>query len=125
MRRSGAGSDARAGGLLLAALLVFAAAQALAPMTESDLFFRLAAGREILAHHAIPTRNLFSFMAPDFPDLDASWLFEVAALALYRIGGFSAVVVGKALIVTATAGLAFRLCRRRGAGPVAAALAVA
>jgi hypothetical protein len=110
---------------VLPALLVFAAAQALAPMTESDLFFRLAAGREILAHHAIPARNLFSFTAPDFPDLDASWLFEVAAALVFRIGGFPGVVLVKALVVTATAGLAFWLCRRRGAGSVAAALAVA
>ncbi|HET6149799.1 MAG TPA: hypothetical protein VFH68_19830 [Polyangia bacterium] len=111
--------------MLAAALLVFAAGLALAPMTESDLFFRLAAGREILAHHAIPARNLFSFTAPDFPDLDASWLFEVGAAALFRAGGFPAVVIGKALCVAATAALAFRLGRRRGAGPVAAALAVA
>ena len=67
-------------------------------MTESDLFFRLAAGREILAHHAIPAHNLFSFTAPDFPDLDASWLFEVGAALLFRRGGFPGVVVAKALV---------------------------
>ena len=65
-------------------------------MTESDLFFRLAAGREILARHALPSHNLFSFTAPDFPDLDASWLFEVGAALLFRLGGFPGVVVAKA-----------------------------
>ena len=111
--------------LPIGALLFFAASLALAPMTESDLFFRLAAGREILAHHALPAHNLFSFTAPDFPDLDASWLFEVGAALLFRLGGFPAVVVAKAVLVVAVAAAAFALCRRRGAGAVSASLAVA
>ncbi len=109
----------------LGALLIFAASLALAPMTESDLFFRLAAGREIVARHALPAHNLFSFTAPAFPDLDASWLFEVGAALLFRLGGFPGVVVAKAGVVVATAAAAFALCRRRGAGAVPAALAVA
>ena len=91
------------------ALLVFAASLALAPMTESDLFFRLAAGREILARHALPAHNLYSFTAPDFPDLDASWLFEVGAALVFRRGGFSGVVIAKAIVVVATAAAAFTL----------------
>jgi hypothetical protein len=94
-------------------------------MTESDLFFRLAAGHEILARHALPSHNLFSFTAPDYPDLDASWLFEVGAALLFRLGGFPGVVVAKAAVVVATAAAAFVLCRRRGAEPMAAALVVA
>jgi hypothetical protein len=111
--------------LPLGALLIFAAGTALFPMTESDLFFRLAAGREILARHAIPSTNLFSFTHPDFPDLDASWLFEVAAAALFRAGGFAGLVIAKAAVVVGIAAAAFWLCRRRGAGPLASALAVA
>ncbi len=94
-------------------------------MTESDLFFRLAAGREILARHALPSHNLYSFSAPDFPDLDASWLFEVGAALVFRLGGFSALVIAKTVVVAAAVAAAFVLCRRRGAGVVAAALAVA
>jgi hypothetical protein len=112
------------GALLFGALLFFVASLALAPMTESDLFFRLAAGREILAHHALPAHNLFSFTAPDFPDLDASWLFEVGAALLYRLGGFPALVLAKAVVVVATAAAAFAVCRRRGAGAVSASVAV-
>ena len=111
--------------LPLLALAILAASLALVPMDESDLFFRLAAGREILAHRAIPAQNLFSFTAPAFPDLDASWLFEVGAALLFRAGGFPGIVVAKALVVAAIAAAAFVLCRRRGAGPVASALAVA
>jgi hypothetical protein len=111
--------------VLLAALLAAVAGLALAPLTESDVFFRLRAGQEILARHALPGRNLFSFTAPDHPDVDTAWLFEVGAALLFRAGGFPALVVGKAAVLVATFAGAFALCRRRGAGPVAAAVALA
>src|SRR5436190_18676782 len=109
----------------LIALLVLVADASLRPMAESDLFFRVAAGREILSRHALPGRNLFSFTYPDYPDVDASWLFEVGAAALHGRGGFPAVVIAKTAVLLAAFGLAFWLCRRRGAGPVASALALA
>ena len=107
------------------ALLVFVAGLALAPMTESDLFFRIEAGRQILARHALPGVNLYSFTYPDHPDIDTSWLFEVGVAALYARGGFPAIVVAKALVLVATFAGAFALCLRRGAGPAPAALALA
>ena len=61
----------------LVALLAFVAELSLRPMAESDLFFRIKAGQEILARHGLPGRNLFSFTSPDYPDVDAAWLFEV------------------------------------------------
>jgi hypothetical protein len=111
--------------LPICALLVFTAGLALLPMSESDLFFRLEAGREILAHHALPSRNLFSFTYPDYPDLDLSWLFEVGAALIQRAWGIGGVVIAKTLVVTATIGAAFWLCRRRGSGPLGATLALA
>ena len=36
-------------------------------MAESDLFFRIKAGQEILARHGLPGRNLFSFTLPRLP----------------------------------------------------------
>jgi hypothetical protein len=120
-RAAGAALDA----LPAAALLVFVAGLALAPMAESDLFFRLAAGREIWARHAIPATNLFSFTYPEHPDLDLAWLFEVAAAGVHRAAGFGGVVAAKALVVVATMAGAYHVARRRGAGPLASALAVA
>jgi hypothetical protein len=109
----------------LAALLTFVAGLALRPMAETDLFFHLATGQEILRRHALLDRNLFSFTYPDAPNLDTSWLFEVGAAALYARGGFAALVLAKtAVLLVAFAG-AYRLCRRRGAGAVASAVALA
>jgi hypothetical protein len=109
---------------LLLSLLLFVAGSSLRPMAESDLFFRIKAGDEILARHGLPGRNLFSFTYPDYPDLDASWLFEVAVAGLYRVGGFPAIVVAKTAILLAIFAAAYALARRRGAGPVASALAL-
>jgi len=112
-------------GLPLTALLVFVAGLALGPMAESDLFFRIKAGQEILARHGLPGVNLYSFTYPDFPDLDASWLFEVAVALIHGRAGFPGVVVVKTAVLLATFAVAYVVCRRRGAGPVAAVAALA
>jgi hypothetical protein len=107
-----------------AGLLALVARLCLTPVTETDLFFRLRVGAEILTHHAIPRRNLFSFTYPDHPDLDPAWLFDVAVAVLHRMGGFPAIVVAKTVVVVGVFLAAYALCRRR-AGPVASALALA
>ena len=111
--------------LPLAALLLFVAGLSLRPMAESDLFFHLKAGQEILARHRLPGRNLYSFTAPDYPDLDTSWLAEVGAAAIFAHAGFPGVVVAKTLVLLITFAGAYWVCRRRGAGAVASALALA
>jgi hypothetical protein len=121
--RSAARRLARAAPLL--ALLFFVAGLALRPMAESDLFFRIKAGQEILLRHGLPGRNLFSFTYPDAPDLDTAWLFEVGAAIVYRLAGFSGIVVGKTLVLLGAFAGAYAVCRRRGAGAVASAAALA
>jgi len=111
--------------LPLAALLLFVAGLSLRPMAESDLFFHLKAGQEILARHGLPGRNLYSFTAPDYPDLDTSWLAEVGAAAVFSLGGFPAVVAVKTMVLLLAFAGAYGICRRRGAGAVASALALA
>src|SRR5450432_4104459 len=110
---------------LVLSLLLLVAGLALRPMAESDLFFRIKAGQEILLHHGLPRRNLFSFTYPDYPDLDTSWLFEVGAAALYGRAGFPGMMVAKTLVLLGTFAGAYLLCRRRGAGAVASVLALA
>ena len=94
-------------------------------MAESDLFFHLKAGQEIRARHGLPGRNLYSFTAPDYPDLDTSWLAEVGAAAVFGVGGFPAVVMAKTVVLLLAFAGAYGICRRRGAGAVASALALA
>jgi len=111
--------------MALLGLVLFVAGLCLVPLQETDLFFRLANGQEILRTGHVPGRNLFSFTFPDQPYLDPAWLFDLATAGLYRMGGFPAVVAGKTAIVVATFVAAYLLLRRRGAGRVAAALVLA
>jgi hypothetical protein len=106
------------------ALLLFVAGLCLRPMEETDLFFRLAVGEQILRAGAVPQRNLFSFTYPDHPDLDSAWLFDVGAAGLQRAGGFPAVVLAKTLLVLLVFAFAYRLCRARGAAALAAVAAL-
>jgi tetratricopeptide (TPR) repeat protein len=111
--------------MALLGLALFVAGLCLVPLQETDLFFRLANGQEILRTGHVPGRNLFSFTFPDQPYLDSAWLFDVATAGLYRLGGFPAVVVGKTVVVVATFVAAYLLLRRRGSGRVIAALVLA
>jgi tetratricopeptide (TPR) repeat protein len=111
--------------MALAGLLVFVAGLCLGPMQETDLFFRLAAGEQFLGSGHLVQRNLFSFTFPNTPYLDPAWLFDVGAAAVFRLGGFPAVVLAKTVLVLALASFAYRLCRGRGTSPVVAALVLA
>jgi hypothetical protein len=109
---------------LYAAVLLFALHRALVPMRETDLFFHLKIGQLILEQHSIPFRNLFSFTYPDAVDPDLSWGFQVLVALAFRMGGFTAIVLLKALLFTAASALALAICRRSGAGPLASSAAV-
>ena len=106
-------------------LLLFVAGLCLVPLQETDIFFRLANGRQILATGSLPGRNLFSFTFPDHPYLDSAWLFDVGAAGIYRWGGFPGLVVAKTGLVLLTFAAAFGLLRRRGLGSISGALSLA
>ncbi len=111
--------------MALGGLLLLVAGLCLGPVQETDLFFRMAAGEQFLLSGRFLHRNLFSFTYPDAPYLDSAWLFDVAVAGLHRLGGFPAVVLGKTAVVLLTAGLAYRLCRKLGAGKLVAAAVLA
>jgi hypothetical protein len=107
--------------MALGGLLLLVAGLCLGPMEETDLFFRMAAGEQFLRTGHLVHRNLFSFTFPDAPYLDSAWLFDVAVAGLHRLGGFPAVVLAKTIVVLLVAALAYRLCRKLGAGTLVAA----
>ncbi|HEX7599362.1 MAG TPA: tetratricopeptide repeat protein [Polyangia bacterium] len=111
--------------MALLGLMLFVAGLCLVPLQETDIFFRLANGEQILRTGSVPARNLFSFTFPDQPYLDSAWLFDLTAAAIYRLGGFPALVVAKTVLVVVIVAAAFGLLRRRGAGRVGAALVLA
>ncbi|HMC95394.1 MAG TPA: hypothetical protein VKO16_11550, partial [Polyangia bacterium] len=109
----------------LSALLLFVAGRCLVPMDETDLFFNLRLGEIILARHAVPRTNLLSFTFPDARDINLAWVFQIVLALAYRAGGIAATVLLKTTFVLATFALLYRVARRRGAHPAAAAVALA
>jgi tetratricopeptide (TPR) repeat protein len=111
--------------LLGGSLLVFVLGRCLVPMDETDLFFNLRLGELVLTTHAVPRTNLLSFTAPDFPDVNLAWLFQIVLALAHRAAGVPGTVVLKTAFVVATFGVLFRVALRRGAHPAAAAAALA
>jgi tetratricopeptide (TPR) repeat protein len=111
--------------IALGALLLFVAGRCLVPMDETDLFFNLRLGDLILAHHAVPRANVLSFTWPEARDINLAWLFQVVLALAYRAGGIAGTVLLKTALVLGTWTLLFRVARRRGAHPAAAAAALA
>jgi tetratricopeptide (TPR) repeat protein len=108
-----------------AALLLFVASRCLAPMDETDVFFNLRLGEIVLATHGVPRTNLLSFTAPDAPDVNLAWLFQIVLVLAHRLAGIPGTVVLKTTFVVATFAALFRVAIRRGAHPALAAAALA
>jgi hypothetical protein len=84
---------------------VLAALAALSPVADSDIFWHLAAGREMVRTGAVLRSDPFSIGAAGRPWIDVHWLFQLIAHAGYRAGGLLALVLGKAILVGLGAGL--------------------
>jgi hypothetical protein len=78
------------------------------PITDTDIFWHLAAGREIITHRHFLYADPFAFTlaAPQWTDLH--WLFQVLMYGLFVLGGLNALIVFKLVAVAGTVTL---LCR--------------
>lgn len=85
--------------LAQAVLLLGVLGISLTASTDGDIFWHLAAGREILARGELLTSDPFSISAGGRPWIDVHWLFQVLTAWTYERGGLLALVIGKALIV--------------------------
>jgi hypothetical protein len=97
---------------LAVALPVLAAV--LAPMSSVDLAYQLRAGGEILDSRAIPSVDTWTFTAAGVPWVDQQWGAQVLLAAAYRIGGWTGLVVLRALLTAVVVGATFAIARRRG-----------
>jgi tetratricopeptide (TPR) repeat protein len=87
------------------ALVLFAgaAAAALTPASDGDVYWHLAAGREMVLRHTVLTSDPFSIGAGGRPWTDVHWLFQLAVYGVYQIGGLAGLVLAKCLLVGAGA----------------------
>lgn len=79
---------------------------------DGDTGWHIRTGEWILAHHAIPHKDLFSFTKPDAPWFAWEWLWDVAFAWLHMHGGLAAVVVACILLICLTSALLFQLLIR-------------
>jgi hypothetical protein len=98
---------------LAVALPVLAAC--IANLSSVDLTYHLRAGQEILAGRAIPTVDSWTFTAAGQPWFDQQWAAQVILELTYRLGGWTGLVLLRALLAGLTFGLVAAACRIRGA----------
>lgn len=88
--------------LLTAVLCALGAALlTLYPLTESDIWWHLAAGREMVSRGSFLYNDPFAY-TPSLPWIDVHWLFQLLAYALYSLGGGWALLGAKVVLVMAT-----------------------
>ena len=94
---------------------------ALTPVADSDIWWHLSAGREMIRTGAILRSDPFSLGALGRPWIDVHWLFQLASYGGFRAGGLGALVAAKAVLVAAGAVGLLASVRRALGGPDQAA----
>lgn len=82
--------------------------------TSLDLGFHLATGRDILARHAWPRTDLFTYTVPTHPYIDMHGLFQIALAWAERAGGMDGIGVLRVACVLVALALVLAHTWRRG-----------
>lgn len=69
------------------------------PIADGDIFWHLAAGRELVLHKKFMFTDPFSYTTPYAPWVDLHWLFQLGCFGIERIGGLRLLLVVKALLM--------------------------
>ncbi len=110
----------------LAALTAFAAAL-ISPtvLDDGDTWWHLAAGDWIIAHHAIPRVDPFSFTMAGAPWTAHEWLAELLMALAFRLAGWSGVaLIAGVAAASAAAIVATRIARDLDGPPLPIAVAL-
>ncbi|MDF3068667.1 MAG: hypothetical protein K0R38_4268 [Polyangiaceae bacterium] len=87
---------------------------ALAPSADGDIWWHLAAGREMVARGSVLVNDPFSVSAAGRPWVDVHWLFQLVAFVVYRAAGLAGLVWGKCALLVAGALVLGATLGRRG-----------
>jgi hypothetical protein len=110
--------------LVLAAVAASAFLIALGPISDGDIYWHLAAGREILRRHELLRVDPFTLSAAGRPWVDVHWLFQLGAYATYLGFGFRGLAIAKSLLIAMGAVLLTRTAERAGGAIARASCAV-
>lgn len=96
------------------AVLLPALAAILAPMSTVDLTYHLRAGAEMLASGAIPVTDTWTFTAPGIAWYDQQWGAQLILSLTERIGGWTGLVVLRAILTGSIFGCLLLIALGRG-----------
>lgn len=82
-------------------------------LSDGDTGWHIRTGEWILAHHAVPTHDLFSYSKPNGAWFAWEWLTDVVWAFLNAHGGLATVACFALLLLAITFVLLFRLVRRK------------
>lgn len=91
---------------------------------DCDTGWHIRTGEWILAHHAVPYHDLFSYSKPDSVWYAWEWLADVIFAGLNSIGGLATVSLFAVLLIAVIFTLVFRLARRKSNPVLAVAVTV-
>lgn len=109
---------------LLAWLFVCGASGWKALLGDGDTGWHIRTGEYILAHHSVPTRDLFSFSRAGDPWFAWEWLSDTLYALLFGIAGLKAIVLFAGTVIVAYATVLLRYTIWRGANSLVGAIAV-
>jgi hypothetical protein len=87
----------------------------IANLSSVDLAYHLRAGGQILDGGGIPRTDTWTYTAAGAPWLDQQWGAQAILAAVYRVAGWTGLVLLRATLVGLLFGLLFLACRLRGA----------
>ena len=117
-----AGLDIRAAVFLLAPLLLFIVGRHFSAPTDSDYWWHLRTGQEIVESGSLPRVDSYSHTATGQPWVAHEWLTEVLFYRAQQSVGYVGNVALFGLLGALTALTVYATCRLRGLGEPAAAL---
>jgi hypothetical protein len=82
-------------------------------LRDPDPYWQIVVGNWMLDHHRVPTSDLFSYTMPGAPATTQEWGAEIIVAAVYRLAGWSGLIVLAGVIFALTLAYVARFLVRR------------
>jgi len=99
--------------VLVIGLFIALFAMSAREISDPDFWWHLATGRYIVETRSIPRHDVFSYTATDHKWITHEWLTQVVMIALYNVGGLSALLLATCVLITGTFVLVYMQCEAR------------
>ncbi len=106
--------------LVLLGILAFSPMSA-GLLGDADTGWHIRSGEQILATHAIPRTDPFSYTRHGEPWYAWEWMYDVVIAAIHHVSGLNGVVLFTAAVISVTFALLFRFILRRSGNLAVAA----